>query len=72
MEQLAKTSRSNANLAAHIENSGSYPVYGNTNVKYYPVGEEMFEDMKKELEKAKRFISWNILSWNAGRCGTAS
>lgn len=56
MEQLAKTSRSNANLAAYIENSGSYPVYGNTNVKYYPVGEEMFEDMKKELEKAKRFI----------------
>ena len=56
MEQLAKISRSNANLAASIENSGSYPVYGNTNVKYYPVGEEMFEDMKKELEKAKRFI----------------
>lgn len=56
MEQLEKTSRSNANLAAYIENSGSYPVYGNTNVKYYPVGEEMFEDMKKELEKAKRFI----------------
>lgn len=56
MEQLAKTSRSNANLAAYIENSGSYPVYGSTNVKYYPVGEEMFEDMKKELEKAKRFI----------------
>ena len=56
MEQLAKTSRSNANLAAYIENSGSYPVYGNTNVKYYPVGDEMFEDMKKELEKAKRFI----------------
>ena len=56
MEQLAKISRSNANLAAYIENSGSYPVYGNTNVKYYPLGEEMFEDMKKELEKAKRFI----------------
>ena len=56
MEQLARTSMSNANLAAYIENSGSYPVYGNSNVKYYPVGEEMFEDMKKELEKAKRFI----------------
>lgn len=56
MEQLARMSRSNANLAAYIENSGSYPVYGNTNVKYYPVGEAMFEDMKKELEKARRFI----------------
>ena len=56
MEQLARISRSNANLAAYIENSGSYPVYGNTNVRYYPLGEEMFEDMKKELEKAKRFI----------------
>ena len=49
MEQLAKISRSNANLAAYIENSGSYPVYGNTNVKYNPVGEEMFEDMKNTL-----------------------
>lgn len=71
MEQLAKTSRSNANLAAYIENSGSYPVYGNTNVKYYPVGEEMFEDMKKELEKAKRFIFMEYfivergIMWNA-------
>ena len=56
MERLARASRSNGNLAYYIRNSGHYPVYEKTNVKYYPIGEEMFEDMKKELENAKRFI----------------
>lgn len=56
MEQLAGISRSSGNLAEYIRNFGNYPVYANTNVKYYPLGEAMFEDMKKELEKAKRFI----------------
>lgn len=56
MERLRMASRGSGNLAAYIEKSGHYPAYGKTNVKYYPVGEEMFEDMKKELEKAKRFI----------------
>lgn len=56
MDQLARVSKSNANLADYIRNYGNYPVYTNTNVKYYPVGEEMFEDMKRELEKAERFI----------------
>lgn len=56
LAQLTRVSRSNGNLAKYLKNAGSYPVYGKTNVKYYPVGEVMFDDMKKELEKAKRFI----------------
>ena len=32
------------------------PAYRNTTVKYYPLGEDMFEDMLLELEKAEKFI----------------
>lgn len=56
LDRLARISRRNVNLASYIKNSGHYPAYTKTNVTYYPVGEAMFQDMKKELESAKRFI----------------
>lgn len=56
MEDLSRISRRNANLAYYIKNSGHYPAYKNTNVQYFPLGETMFKEMKKELEGAKRFI----------------
>lgn len=56
MEDLNRISRQNANLAYYIKNSGRYPAYKNTNVQYFPLGEAMFEEIKKELEGAKRFI----------------
>lgn len=33
-----------------------YPVYKNTETKYYPCGEEMFPDMLRALEEAEHFI----------------
>lgn len=45
-----------ANLSNYILNVSSYPVYNNTSVKYYSVGDLQFEDMVKELKKAERFI----------------
>jgi len=56
LENLSKISRQSANLAFYLKNSGNYPVYGNTNAKYFSLGEIMFEEMKKELEGAERFI----------------
>ena len=35
---------------------GPYPVWKNTQVKYYPVGEAMFADMLRDLEKAEHYI----------------
>lgn len=55
-ENLSKISRQSGNLAFYLKNSGNYPVYGNTNAKYFSLGEIMFEEMKKELEGAERFI----------------
>ncbi len=56
MERLLKASRRNANLAHYIKEYGHYPTYGNTNAQYYPLGEAMFEAMKREIADARRFI----------------
>ena len=44
------------NLATYIDKYGGYPIYKDAKAKYYPSGEEKFEDMKLELKKAKKFI----------------
>jgi len=40
----------------YIRRKSSYHAYENTQVKYYPMGELMFEDMLAELSSAKKFI----------------
>lgn len=45
-----------AALSHYIRRSGCFPVYDKTDVSYYPVGEDMFEDMLKQLEQAEHFI----------------
>ena len=45
-----------ADLTYYINRTGCFPVYENTQVIYYPLGEKMFESMLAELEKAKEFI----------------
>ncbi len=39
-----------------IKNSSGYPVYKDTDVTYYEVGEKYFDAMCEELEKAEKFI----------------
>jgi len=45
-----------AGIMHYIQKASSYHPYENTEATYYPMGELMFEDMLKELAKAKRFI----------------
>lgn len=35
---------------------GGFPIYDNTEVEYYPLGEDKFESLKRELKKAEKFI----------------
>ncbi len=39
-----------------ILNSASYPVYGNTAAKYYPLGDLFFPDLVRDIRAAKRFV----------------
>lgn len=44
------------NLANYLEEFAGYPTYKNTKAKYFPSGEAKLEELKLELEKAKKFI----------------
>jgi len=55
-KKLKKESRSNANLARYFYETAGYPVYENTNCKYYPSGEDFYRDLLLELKQAKKFI----------------
>ncbi len=45
-----------AATARYLNKTSHYPLYQNTDVTYYKVGEEMFEAMLAEMEKAKHYI----------------
>lgn len=56
LEQLQEEGDSAVNLSRYLKEYGGYPTYTNTNVKYFPLGEAKFTEMKKQLEAAKKFI----------------
>ena len=56
LEALAKADRNTAGLASYVHKHGNFSVYQNTRVKYFPLGEDKFEAMLAELEKAEKFI----------------
>lgn len=45
-----------AQQSKYIHDWAQFPIYRNSETKYYPSGEEMFEDMLRAMERAKDFI----------------
>ena len=43
-------------LCRYVNCTGCFPIYNNTDVTYFPTGEDVFEAMLEELEKAEHFI----------------
>ena len=56
MEQFSKENHGAASLARYMQRSGCHPVYRGTEVTYFPLGEEKFLELLKQLEAAKYFI----------------
>lgn len=56
LQALAETDKNTAGLASYVHQNGNFPVYQNTRVTYFSLGEEKFEAMLAELEKAEKFI----------------
>ncbi len=56
LKDLRVSKPANANLAQYLSSQVSFPVHRNTSVTYFPSGEDKFEELKKQLEKAERFI----------------
>ena len=56
---MAKLNREHpgaAGIASYLLNRECYPVYENTAVKYLPLGEDKFAELKIQLKKAQHFI----------------
>lgn len=56
MQRLQGEDPGAAGLACYLQRSGRFPVYDNTEVTYFPSGEEKFEQLLVELRQAKEFI----------------
>ena len=56
VQQLQSRDPRGAMTAHYLERQGPYPVFSNTEVRYYPLGEDMFADMIPALESAQHFI----------------
>lgn len=56
LDELEGISKKNAGLAKYIHGSGNYPLYKDTQVKYFPLGEDKFEELVFQLEQAEEFI----------------
>ena len=55
-EHLAKENPQMERLSQYMAHSGGYPVYENSSALYFPDGQSKFEEMKKQLLKAEKFI----------------
>ncbi len=56
LRELENTSKSMATLAKYLAANGNFNVSYADEIKYFSSGEEKFEDMLEELEKAEKFI----------------
>lgn len=56
IESLSGIDEHMAHLAGYLNKSGNFPVYQNTSATYFPLGEDKFEEMMKQLEHAQHFI----------------
>ena len=56
IERLTRDNGAVATLAHYIGRSSCHPVYDRTAVTYFPLGEDKFEEMLKQLEAAEHFI----------------
>ena len=55
-QRLAEENPGAASLVRYIQRSDCHPVYDGTEVVYFPLGEDKFAEMLRQLERAERFI----------------
>ncbi len=56
IDYLAQDRSGTAELCKYVNRQGCYPVYDNTDVTYFPLGEDKFERLLVELSKAEKYI----------------
>ena len=56
VESLSKENAGAAALVHYMGRSGCHPVYDRTEVTYFPLGEDKFAELLRQLEAAEHFI----------------
>lgn len=56
IQELRKDSPDKANLAAYLSGYLRFPTYKNTEITYFPLGEDKMQTLYEELKKAERYI----------------
>ncbi len=56
MDALADANPDEVSLARYVRRSGCFPVYADTRVTYFPLGEDKFEQMLMQLKSAEKYI----------------
>ena len=56
LRQIRQEDNGLYNLAHYLRSHGNFPVYANTQVTYFPLGEDMFREMLRQMEQAEKFI----------------
>ncbi len=56
LENIQKDNIRLAETLQYVSNESNFPIMYNQKAVYFPIGEEMYVDMLKELENAKKFI----------------
>lgn len=66
LTSLEQISKKNAGLSRYLHDSGKYPTYNNSQIKYFPSGEAKFAELLKQLEQAENFIFMEYFIVNFG------
>ena len=56
LRKVTRDSSAIDDLCRYVNRTGCFPLYDHTAVSYFPLGEDKFEAMLVELEKAEKFI----------------
>ena len=56
LHKVQKEDKSLYNLARYLQRKGQHTIYANTDVKYFPLGEDMFAEMIQQIKKAEKFL----------------
>ncbi len=56
IREIAHDGSGTDDLCRYLNRTGCFPVYDKTQVTYFPLGENKFEAMLEELEKAEKYI----------------
>lgn len=55
-EAFSEKDKGAAAIAKYLKRTGCFPVFDCTDVSYFPLGEDFFEELLSELKKARHFI----------------